>query len=578
MNAASDLSDCPSSDTTHQTWKTTESFARQTAGQSSEESPWIKTRLQIPRGDETLFAFPLLAHAPAMARQNSEVLSTANVNLQGRSIAELRQSARREVLDLARNYTSKLLGQPLSNPLPAGLLFCSGHQPALFHPGVWVKNFAIHALARRVGGVALNLVVDNDTLSNRQLRLPIGDREHPRASFLPFDDPQPNQPWEEAALENPTVFSGLGSKVEQVMQRWNIDPLISNLWADAVSQLQQSPSLRDAFTAARRKQEHRFGVENWELPLSQVCQTDSFLWFAAAVLKHLPRFWETYNSVLEEFRRVNRIRSHTHPVPALIESNGWYEAPFWVWSQGRHQRKRVMAKACSKEVRLSDGNTIFARLPISNPEDVSEATRILKGLSVQKIRLRTRALTTTLFARLCLSDLFVHGIGGAKYDEMTDRLITRFFGLPAPGFLTMSCTVHLPLGEPYPTSATEEQKIRHQIRDLQFNPERHLAKGVDANRDALMTEKQTLVRQKLSLGNQQHHSRENHQRHIRLRQITTELALHTGEARKLLDAELATVEHQLAANRVLADREFSFALYPEEKLHRFFTQLDAELL
>ena len=44
------------------------------------------------------------------------------------------------------------------------------------------------------------------------------------------------------------------------------------------------------------------------------------------------------------------------------------------------------------------------------------------------IRLRTRALTTTMFARFLLGDLFVHGIGGAKYDELGDEIARGFFG------------------------------------------------------------------------------------------------------------------------------------------------------
>ena len=52
--------------------------------------------------------------------------------------------------------------------------------------------------------------------------------------------------------------------------------------------------------------------------------------------------------------------------------------------------------------------------------------------------LRPRALTLTLFARVCLGDFFIHGIGGGKYDEVTDAIIRDYFGIePArvPGAL-----------------------------------------------------------------------------------------------------------------------------------------------
>ena len=48
-----------------------------------------------------------------------------------------------------------------------------------------------------------------------------------------------------------------------------------------------------------------------------------------------------------------------------------------------------------------------------------------------------------MYARLVLSDLFLHGIGGAKYDQLTDLIIARFFGLQPPGFVTLSATVLL---------------------------------------------------------------------------------------------------------------------------------------
>ena len=42
-----------------------------------------------------------------------------------------------------------------------------------------------------------------------------------------------------------------------------------------------------------------------------------------------------------------------------------------------------------------------------------------------------------------LSDLFIHGIGGAKYDELTDQIICRFFGFEPPGFVALSATQRL---------------------------------------------------------------------------------------------------------------------------------------
>src|SRR4029079_8138752 len=77
-----------------------------------------------------------------------------------------------------------------------GLLFLAGHQPELFHPGVWVKNFALAGLARRQGGVGVNLLVDNDTAKSASLRVPIPG-EWPQVRDIPFDRWQGELPWEE---------------------------------------------------------------------------------------------------------------------------------------------------------------------------------------------------------------------------------------------------------------------------------------------------------------------------------------------------------------------------------------------
>ena len=51
-----------------------------------------------------------------------------------------------------------------------------------------------------------------------------------------------------------------------------------------------------------------------------------------------------------------------------------------------------------------------------------------------------------MFARYLLGDLFLHGIGGAKYDELGDEVSGRFFGFEPPGYLTLSMTLWLGLG------------------------------------------------------------------------------------------------------------------------------------
>ena len=56
----------------------------------------------------------------------------------------------------------------------------AGHQPELFHPGVWVKNFALTGVAGRIGAIPFNLVVDNDAVKSTSIHFPA-----PSARALP---------------------------------------------------------------------------------------------------------------------------------------------------------------------------------------------------------------------------------------------------------------------------------------------------------------------------------------------------------------------------------------------------------
>ncbi len=59
-------------------------------------------------------------------------------------------------------------------------------------------------------------------------------------------------------------------------------------------------------------------------------------------------------------------------------------------------------------------------------------------------RLSPRALTLTTFLRLFVVDQFIHGIGGGRYDQVTDRLIARHFNIDPPVFAVTTATLFFP--------------------------------------------------------------------------------------------------------------------------------------
>ncbi len=546
------------------------------------EPTWHRTHLAVPRTDESLLSVPGFGETADAARSNAALLDGCDNDVQGRTLAELRRESRGEALRLARSFTRDVLNDREANADAALPLIVPGHQPALYHPGVWAKNFAAAGIARRAGGAVLNLIVDNDLYARPAIDAPVGTREEPRKRPIPFDAPQRSRPWERAAVKDAAIFRSFGLRAARQMEEWGIDPIAETAWRAACDRLLLGGSIPECLTAARHSAEAAWGLHNLELPMSRLCESDPFLRFAAHLAAHLPRFTEVYNGVLSDYRRLYRIKSKNHPVPPLEARGEWLEAPFWVWRDDAPYRRRVFSRQAGAQTILADdAGRAFATLPLTPTMDACCAVEVLRGLPSQGIRFRTRALTTTLFARLFLADAFVHGIGGSKYDEMTDRVIARFFGTDAPRYATVSASLYLPFAEPFDATGEDEGRLIALLRDLEQNPQRHLARGTTRELDRLLDDRATLVaeqdaaRQASSLSRRERRDRSpgNALRFRRLREVTMRLAAFTADQRNRVRDELSGIRKARRANGVLASREFSFALYPEEKLRPFLMGL-----
>ncbi len=332
--------------------------------------------------------------------------------------------------------------------MPTGLIFLAGHQPELFHPGVWLKNFALGALARGHQATAINLVIDSDTTKGLALRVPGGSPSRPSVELIALDRPEPRVPYEERRVIERRQFEDFGGRVAAQMAPLLGDPLVLSYWPLVRERLAQTDHLGTCIAQARHQLEGRWGLQTLEVPQSWVCQAPSFCWFAVHLLAQLPRFRRLYNEAVQEYRRVHRIRNAAQPMPDLAAEGPWLEAPLWVWTAERPTRRRLLARQDGRELILTDRQGWEARLTLSPESDGRRAAEQLVELRQRGVKIRSRALITTLWARLVLGDLFLHGIGGAKYDQVTNLLMERFFGLAPPGMMVVSATLHLPISRP----------------------------------------------------------------------------------------------------------------------------------
>ena len=143
-------------------------------------------RLRAPAIDGGLLVEPPAAAVAGALAANSRLLADWDHDFQGRRAHWLRSTVRRggrsrrrgdfSTVTVCRRQTYRL--RPSSgSECP---LIVTGHQPELFHPGVWIKNFAAAAIARASGGVGLNLIVDNDIPKSTSIAVPVSRRREHR--------------------------------------------------------------------------------------------------------------------------------------------------------------------------------------------------------------------------------------------------------------------------------------------------------------------------------------------------------------------------------------------------------------
>jgi hypothetical protein len=532
-------------------------------------------RIQVPTQDGGTLVEPAWSSLPQVVTDNRAAIQQADLEIQGVSLAELAAGARRDLLASAASYTAGYHRLPSKfasvsvQELPT--LIFAGHQPQLFHPGVWYKNFAVAKLSHLINGIAVNLTIDSDLCRIVSTRVPTGSYDRPQIASVAYDHPTLPLPYEERAVCDEGTFSSFANRVLDRVGDLIPNPMVESFWPIVLARYQQEPNLGRALAQARHQLEGQFGdangvVESLEIPQSMVCQLPIFHQFVTHLLVGLPHFVEIYNRALQEYRKTYRLRNSAHPVPNLSEGGGWMETPFWIWSKSNPRRRPLFARPGTRKILIGDQAKEEHELLLGPNGEFTSAVEQLQQLADRGIKIRTRAITTTLFARLFLADLFVHGIGGSKYDEVTDHILHGFYNINPPQYATISATRYLPIEHPSVTPDRTRQ-LQQELREMTFHPERfldlqHQEPDRMSTLASILAEKSKWIKTPKTPANAA-------QRHRAIVGVNRDLKPFLAGKREALTDQYNRLAQQVQASSVLDSREYMFCLFPKWSLQNF---------
>jgi hypothetical protein len=522
-------------------------------------SPPIKTFRDYRAPSETGSALiePKLAEAGALWKENR------SFDWRRESWwASLRRDGRTQLLADAIRYTSAYRStswvdttRAINDDGSCSVLM-AGHQPELFHAGVWFKNFALDRIAKSIPVIPVNLVVDNDVAMRRGIRVPTLDAQTglTRFEIVNYDEGRAGIPYEQLMIEDRQQFDSFDKTVRRVVASLVPDPCVTQLWKHAREAIQRCGVAGCALAQARHALESDLGLQTLEIPLSVAVRSVAFAKFLLSILIELPRFHQCYNGSAAVYRHAHGIRSTAHPVPNLASDGDWYEAPLWIYGDDSPVRRAAWIRYNKGALVISDRS---GRECVIDSPGADAGAEKLASAQCNKWKIRPRALITTMYSRLVLSDLFLHGIGGGKYDQLGDQITQAFFGITPPQFMVMSATVRLPGIEAEIKLSDEEAVLKRRIRESVYQPELFA-------RQASISE--SLVKRKRELLSHIPERGEKLSWHRELESLNRQMSESLHDERSELAMRLRENELRQASQSILASREHPFCVFSLEHL------------
>lgn len=347
----------------------------------------------------------ILASNGAVAAALHEIVGQSTVAAVRRDLLEAAATYQSEIRECASRLGISILDRTRGDQRSRALIVMAGHQPVVYHPGILEKTKRLRMLADDVGGYALNIAIDTDEGDGGRLLWPL----------VSGDD---------VVIKQKSVSGGGGIYRDQrVVTQHESATIFSEMIQDlgasgcssAIAGAEEAARLYGALAGesivlANALVRMSLGGGGYdEVPLSRLIEAPSIRDFLDAIIRDGERFARLYNVTLEQYRTEHKIKNPANPFPNMEIRGEEIELPLW-----------EIVGSSRRAVRVPHGRIPSVTHPVA-----------------------PRGSIVTLLLRGLCCELFIHGLGGGKYDHFVNALAEAYWGAPLPSFVVASATEHL---------------------------------------------------------------------------------------------------------------------------------------
>lgn len=358
----------------------------------------------------------------------------------------------------------------------------TAHQPILDHPGILIKKQLLSKFVSEIERdnekknedeniIGINIIIDTDLSDHFSYK---------------FDDNK--------KLGRQTLIEkqALKAYIFQV-KNYSLTKKDSNFPTKKILALKkENPELDliQLLTLFRRKFEENSNY--LELPFSLLIEQDDFQKFIFEFfLISAETLFNKYNYVLDSFRTEHKIKNNANPFPNLKSEGNTLELPFWIINRDTETREPLYFS------QIKDDDSFES---VYHNKDKSFKLNLNEFMQInplpENIFIAPRALLTTCIFRVFLSDFFIHGKGGEKYDKATDAFIIDYLQIEPPKYVVTSRD--LMLHKEMARDIFAFQELQKQKREIAFHPNKFIESGIFTDSDlvkltSLSTEKTDLI-------------------------------------------------------------------------------------